>query len=148
MADHVAVTYDGFRLAKGVQIYVDGEKQGQTILLDELNQTFANKEPFRVGSGGGPGSRFHGQITHVWVYGDALNADEVSWLTVERGMNKIANDSADRRTPAEDGKLRAQFLDTAAPAEVRDAHREILKLRSERQRLVESFPTTMVMRNC
>jgi mono/diheme cytochrome c family protein len=51
---HVAATYDGSRVAEGVKLYVDGQLQQQTVLLDELNQTFATKEPLRIGGGGGP----------------------------------------------------------------------------------------------
>src|SRR5262249_40767154 len=47
---HVAVSYDGSRVAKGVQFYVNGQPAKNRVLLDELNQTFASKEPLRIGA--------------------------------------------------------------------------------------------------
>ncbi len=49
---HVALTYDGTRLASGIKIYVNGQPQKQNIILDVLNQTFAVKDPLRIGGGG------------------------------------------------------------------------------------------------
>ena len=54
-------------------LYVDGQVSSSTVLLDELNQTFATKEPLRIGGGGGPAMRFRGLIDEVRVY--AIAAD-------------------------------------------------------------------------
>ncbi|MBS0267203.1 MAG: DUF1549 domain-containing protein, partial [Planctomycetes bacterium] len=62
---HLVVTYDGSRLAAGVQVYLDGKPQKTRVLLDFLNQTFATKEPLRIGGGNGPAARFHGEIDEV-----------------------------------------------------------------------------------
>jgi hypothetical protein len=43
-------------------------------------------------------------------------------------------------------KLRRHYLAQAAPAELREAHARLEELREKRQRLIETFPTTMVMR--
>src|SRR5262249_11247209 len=59
---HVLVTYDGSRVAAGVKVYIDGRPEKTKVLLDELNQSFATKEPLRVGAGGGPEDRFRGAI--------------------------------------------------------------------------------------
>src|SRR5262249_38169397 len=37
---HLAVTYDGSRLAGGIRIYLDGKPAPFAVLLDELNQSF------------------------------------------------------------------------------------------------------------
>jgi Protein of unknown function (DUF1553)/Protein of unknown function (DUF1549)/Concanavalin A-like lectin/glucanases superfamily len=131
---HIAVTCDGSRLAKGVTIYVDGMPEKQIVLLDELNQTFVSKEPLRIGSGGGPDSRFRGTIARARVYGTDLTADEIAWLADDRPIRS-----------ASAGKRLAFFLDTAAPSDVRSAHRRLFELQQDRRKLLESFPTTMVM---
>ena len=64
---HVAVTYDGSRVAAGVRVYVDGELRPLKILLDDLNQTFSTNEPLKIG-GGGPGAPFQGQVDDVRIY--------------------------------------------------------------------------------
>ena len=40
---HVAVTYDGSRVAGGIEVYLDGELAPITVLLDELNQSFRDQ---------------------------------------------------------------------------------------------------------
>src|SRR5262249_56102206 len=52
---------------------------------------------------------------------------------------------AEQRTPPQAHKLRACFLERAAPERMRQAHQDVLRLRRQRADLVESFPTTMVM---
>ncbi len=64
----ILVTYDGSRIAAGVQVYIDGQPEPTTVLLDELNQSFNTKQPFRIGAGGGPTTRFSGRIEDVRIY--------------------------------------------------------------------------------
>src|SRR5262249_51590102 len=79
---HVLATYDGSRSAAGVALYVDGEQQPKKVLLDLLNQSFATKEPLRVGGGNGPNGRFHGLIDDVRIYDRALGVDEAEVAAV------------------------------------------------------------------
>src|SRR5262249_17946013 len=53
-SSHVAMTYDGLRLASGVRLYIDGRPVETNVLLDYMNQPFDVKQPFRVGAGLGP----------------------------------------------------------------------------------------------
>ena len=59
---HVAVTYDGSRLAAGVRVFVDGQPVETLVDLDELNQPFDAEEPLRVGQGAAEESVFDGRI--------------------------------------------------------------------------------------
>ena len=59
---HVAVTYDGSRVAKGIKVYINGVPVKMTVKLDFINQSFETEEPFRIGQGGGPDSGFHGLL--------------------------------------------------------------------------------------
>ena len=55
----IAVTYDGGMKAAGVRIWVDGRPQKINVLFDSLLWPIDNKEPWRIGAGGGvraPGS--------------------------------------------------------------------------------------------
>jgi hypothetical protein len=142
---HVAVTYDGSRGASGVQVFIDGKLQKLKVVLDLLNQTFATKEPFRIGAGNGPEGRFHGLIDDVHVYDDVLSQGEVQILSTAETIGDLRMIPAERRTAAQSGKLRACFLQRAAPLPIREAHQRVEALQRERLRLFESFPTTMVM---
>ncbi len=142
---HVAVTYDGSRMASGVKVYFDGQLAPTKVLLDELNQTFATKEPLRIGHGGGPESRFHGSIEDVRIHDDALTPGEVASLSVVESVGDIAARPRDQRTPQQTGKLNAYFLEKEAPDSLRSAYRQLQTLRKQRELLIESFPTVMVM---
>jgi hypothetical protein len=61
---HVAVVYDGSRLASGVKIFIDGQPQKLRVLLDQLNQTFQTKQPLRIGE---PFSRVDQRCARVWA---------------------------------------------------------------------------------
>ncbi|MFP6769552.1 MAG: DUF1549 domain-containing protein, partial [Planctomycetaceae bacterium] len=55
---HLAVTYDGTRLAKGIQLFLDGRPVPVTVNYDFINQSFQSNEPLRLGGGGGGARRF------------------------------------------------------------------------------------------
>ena len=142
---HITVTYDGSRVAAGVKIFVDGQPQKTRVLFDELNQTFATKQPLRVGAGGGPANRFHGAIADVRVYGRALTTAEVGVVAAPESLTELAALPASPRTPTQLAKLRMAFLEEHGPELFRAPHREQGALQRQRDALIESFPTTMVM---
>ena len=124
---HVLVTYDGKRLARGVKIYVDGEPQAVKILFDQNTEPFNKRNtPIRVGAGGG--LRFTGAIGDARVYKRALNSEEAAAVAGKRQAN-----------------LNLQFLETAAPKEIHAAHEELLALQAKREKFHESISTVMVM---
>jgi hypothetical protein len=140
---HVAVSYDGSRVAQGVRFYVNGQPVQNRVLLDELNQTFASKEPLRIGAG--QGSRFQGALADVRVYDRVLSEEEALILATAADLAASAGTPPEQRSAGQAAKLRACFLDQAAPERVQAIQRRLRALRAERARLVESFPTTMVM---
>lgn len=153
---HIVVSYDGSRYASGVKIYLDGRLQKIKVLLDELNQTFETNEPFRVAAGGGKESRFHGAITEVYVYDRLLSADEAEVLAATSVAEKIFKTLPEKRTTAEAKKIRMAFLHdldqhpdhptvSAKGKEANAAFRDLDNLKMEREKLIESFSTTMVM---
>ncbi|MBM3980316.1 MAG: DUF1553 domain-containing protein [Planctomycetes bacterium] len=141
---HLVITYDGSRAASGVKVYVNGEAQTTTILLDELNQDFANKEPLRLGTATGKDTRFEGQMSEFLAYARALTADEAALVAVPAGVSDIFK-RRDTRSPAEAAKLRAYFIDVTAPADIRVQLNALRKLRDDRAKLWDSVPTVMVM---
>ena len=142
---HITVTYDGRREAAGIRIYVDGRPQRTVILLDELNQSFDNKGPLRIGAGNGPEGRFHGLIDDVRIFDRTLTDDEARILSVADSLSAIVILPAERRSPAQRGALREYFVQFDADESVRAAWKHQQDLRDERERFVEQLPTTMVM---
>ncbi|HUG94312.1 MAG TPA: DUF1553 domain-containing protein, partial [Planctomycetaceae bacterium] len=142
---HVAVTYDGSRLASGLHVYIDGEDVPLTVHLDYINQSFANDEPLRIGAGGGPDARFDGLIDDVRIYADALPAQTVWVLATPDGLGDVVQLEPGQRSPRQAARLRAFYLAEQAPDHIRAAHRQLAALRRELQSFDEQIPTVMVM---
>jgi hypothetical protein len=140
---HVLFTYDGSRVASGVQIYVDGERMPITVLLDELNQTFTTKEPFRIGGGGGPGERFHGLIDDVRVFGKVIEPADAAVLAVPETVEQILDIPPDGRTANQSRKLERCFLESYARKEIQSAYARAEQAKARRAALWESVPTCM-----
>ena len=112
---HVLLTYDGSRVADGVKLYIDGKPARLRVLLDDLNQSFQTREPFRIGAGGGPENRFHGMIGDVRVYHRVLQAEEAAILATTDSINEIAALPPEKRTNGQTRKQRACYLEQHAP---------------------------------
>ncbi|MCU1273562.1 MAG: hypothetical protein JWO48_993, partial [Bryobacterales bacterium] len=125
--------------------YLDGEPQKLKVNLDDLNQSFESKEPLRIGAGGGPENRFQGDMRDVRIYNVALTPDEAAVLATDNPVAAISKIAPAKRTKAESGKIALYFLERDAPAQMRDAWRQAIELREQKQRMLESFPTVMVM---
>ncbi|MCI0457101.1 MAG: DUF1553 domain-containing protein [Gemmataceae bacterium] len=142
---HVAATYDGSRVAAGIRICIDGIPQKLRIHLDDINQSFQTKQPFRVGSGGGSASRFRGSIDEVRVYGRALPVEQVAILAAREPLDELAAIPPAQRGTGQAAKLRAYHLETQAPAHIRAAWQQLAWLQKEHKQFDERIPTTMVM---
>jgi hypothetical protein len=141
---HVAMTYDGSRMASGVRIYVDGVVQPQTVRLDLLNQTMSNLEPLRIGSTGTQ-QRLTGAISDVRIYRRVLDATELAVLAVPELVSELASLSSTERSSSQAEKLRQAFLATGLPEEIRDILTNLRQAELDRAAYVEGLPTTMVM---
>jgi hypothetical protein len=138
---HVAVTYDGSRVAAGVKVYVDGRPATLKVNLDDLNQNFVTDEPLRIGAGGG--TRFHGTIDEVCIYDHALPPEDAALLATAETINVLVGIA--HRTPAQAHKLRSYFLEKEAPAEIRAAFQKQQTAAKELADFDATIPTTMVM---
>jgi hypothetical protein len=143
---HVAVSYDGSRWADGVQVYLDGKPAKLHVALDELNQTFTTNEPFRIGAGGGALSRLDGLIRDVRIYSRDLTPIEAEGLASPREVEAIVEVPPARRTAGEAHRLRRYYLARYASRDIREADALLQRLLDQRRKLIDSFPTTMVMR--
>jgi hypothetical protein len=143
---HVVVTYDGSRVADGIKVYLDGRPEKLVVDLNDLNQNFQSKQPLRIGAGHGPAGRFHGAIDEVRIYDRVLPAEDAGILATADAINALVAVPANQRTLLQALKLRRYFLDNQAPRDIRQAREEFRKLARLQNELLESFPTTMVMR--
>lgn len=142
---HVLVTYDGSRIAAGIQVYFDGQPQPLHVHLDELNQSFENDEPFRIGGGGGSDDRFQGSIDDLRLYDRALDAVEARVVAEPGDLTALAALPADRRTQNQGVKLREAFARVFAEPAIREPYQQWLAARQQVQTYRERLPTVMVM---
>jgi Protein of unknown function (DUF1553)/Protein of unknown function (DUF1549)/Concanavalin A-like lectin/glucanases superfamily/Planctomycete cytochrome C len=139
---HVLFTYDGSRLANGIKIYVDGRPAKVKVNLDDLNQNFNTKEPFRIGAGGG--SRFRGAIDDVRIYDDVIApADSAAVANVD-WIRTIVTTPAVKRTPAQQRKLRLFILETHLGTQSA-VYEQLLRAGKDLEKYDATIPTTMVM---
>lgn len=142
---HVMFSYDGSRVAAGVKVYIDGQPAALKINLDDLNQNFITKEPFRIGGGGGPAQGFHGGIADVRIYDHVLPSEDVALIANPDPIDAIVAVAPQERTPAQRHKLRTYFLERHAPTHIQEAASKLARARQEMAQFDDSIPTTMVM---
>ena len=143
---HVAVTYDGSRVAGGIRLYLDGELAPLAVNLDELNQSFETRQPLRIGAGGGSGARFEGAIDEPMIHDTALGPEAIAVLATSESITKIAVLTPGRRTPGQASKIRRCFLATEAREPIKVLTAQVDSARADLAAMVERIPTTMVMR--
>jgi hypothetical protein len=142
---HLAVVYDGSRLAAGIRLYINGTEVPLEVRLDRLNQTFAVKpEPLRLGGGQSP---FRGAIADVRIFGRDLSSSEARLLSVAETVAAISRIPEHDRTAGQQQKLESAFLERHAETSVRDAFNQLALLRRQRRDLDDQIPTVMVMQD-
>lgn len=140
---HVTMTYDGSRVARGVQVYVNGQPFEMNITLDRINQTFALPlETLRIGGGASP---FRGAIDDVRIYNRDVSAGEAELIAVAQSISEILCIKPEMRTAAQQKKLKEHFILHHAAADIREAHLSLRELQYERRVFEENLPTVMVM---
>jgi hypothetical protein len=141
----IVVTYDGKRKASGIHVYIDGVDQPTNVLFDQLNEPFhvEPKIPIRIGVAGG--KFFEGGIRDVRIYNRALEPDEAGALSVANSAFEIARVRRQERTSQQSEKIALAFLAEGASPEIKTAHSELRKARTDRAAFYDSIPTVMVM---
>ncbi len=141
---HIAVTYDGSRMAEGIKVYVDAVPQETKVNHDFLNQSFASEEPLRIGTGH---SDFSGQIDDVRIYDRPLSPRDVRIVSAHRSINEILAIPVKERTASEKAKLLDFYIKHRAQARFAADFAEVDKLQRRRDALIESMPTLMIMQD-
>jgi len=144
---HVALTYDGSGKAAGLGIYVDGERAATEVLRDTLSGSIATAAPLLLGSRelAKPVQPFTGQIDDLRLYNRALGPAEIQQLAVHYTPLVVVSGLTGKRSKDEALAVRDYFLTHAAPAALRARQADLKKLRAERDALLKSVPTAMVM---
>ena len=104
---HVLVTYDGKRKARGVHVYVDGREWKLETEFDQLDEPFrvSDKVPFRIGAAGG--RKFRGSLADIRTYSRALNAREAAAVSAGRITERDCADSGGAADGGAGGEVRS-----------------------------------------
>lgn len=136
-SQHIAITYDGSRLAQGVQLYIDGKPAELEIELDALNQDFKRAGKIYFGAGGGWPAPFAGSMQEFRSYAEALSAEEAALLAQDVPLLSLDNKSE---------LLRRAFFHLGATEEMRATWEALRKAEKIHAAYERSIPTVMVMR--
>ena len=143
---HVLLTYDGKRKAKGVRMYIDGREQEFDILFNNLDWPSRSNQSLKIGGGGGLDNRFSGLIDEVRVYGRALPPAEARSLASSDPLGALAAIQPTDRTEPERDKLRSAFLDLSASSGIRRARLALDEAQRRHDAYLDTVPTVMVMK--
>lgn len=137
--NHVAVTYDGSQKAEGFRVFIDGESVETTIEKNSLAGPTVTDVPFAIGQRHSS-SFLRGKLSNFELFDSALTTDQVA-LRMKQDLiahiDRVSESSQDDR--ADDSAL--AFLQQSNGLLEKKA-----SLVAQREKLVESQQTTMVMR--
>lgn len=142
---HVALTNDGTQRADGMEIWINGEKVATRTLYNTNSNTAGVKGTTPVVLGV---SKHHpswkGTVSDLRFYSNrTLKPEEISVLSEPAGVDQII--ASKERTELQSAKLRAYYLEHAAPPKWKRLSAAVAKVEAERVKYWDSLPTTMVM---
>lgn len=144
---HVTLTNDSSMSAKGMQIFLDGERAETRELYNSNSNKGVTAKSAELKLGGGVvGKRFQGQLDELRIYDRTLWADEVALLAEPTPILEIVSKRTESLTESERNKLRAYYLENAASDASGKLAADIHAARMARLAFVDSIPTTMIMK--
>jgi len=142
---HVLLAFDGFnQYDDRVKLYVNGELQELKVTQPNLYLYWGLPDrPLLLGAGGG--MRFKGAVDEVRIYTRIPDQDETAILSCADSLDRISLIPASSRTKARSLKIDRAWLDAGAPPSVMKQTAIVDEVNNEISRLVDGFPTLMVM---
>lgn len=142
--NHVAVTYTGNSKADGFKIYLDGKPVETVTEVDNLTETTVTDVPFKIGQRSNS-SFLTGMISKFSLYGGVLTDEQVA-LNMKRDIVEHMDSIADSGLSSGGDGPAAQDAALTFVARSTDRYVVLSKLEKQREELVNSQQTTMIMR--
>jgi len=141
---HLALLHDGSQLARGFQLYVNGELQELDVLLDLFTGTFNTAPTLKFGSGHDE-AYLDGLLDETRFYTRTLKPEEVRILATSESIQQIAEIPQADRTPGQQNKLYHLFMDRYVGEPIKSLFQRRGKLEEELTAELQRVPTVMVM---
>ncbi len=154
---HVTLTNDGSQRTTGQHVWFNGELAETSVLHNTNSNTGGTKESAILRIGGGVyGDLFKGQVDDLRLYDRTLFDDEIDVLAEPKTVSEILSLDEAARTGRMRNKLIAWAMAMSGSQDLMGLRNEdvqmtaaiaetYLQLRLKRVKLVDSFPTSMVM---
>lgn len=142
--DHVAISYDGFGKAKGVQIYVNGRSVKTEVIRDNLSVASLSKGELEIGNKEW-GTPFKGQVADLRIYNRRLYANEAYEIGLLGPMRTVLEIPEARRTDDQKKWLREYFLKEAGNPAEQQLSVDYRELNRGLDEINREIPSTMVM---
>jgi Protein of unknown function (DUF1553)/Protein of unknown function (DUF1549)/Concanavalin A-like lectin/glucanases superfamily/Planctomycete cytochrome C len=138
--NHLALTYDGSKQARGLKVYINGDSRETRIDRDTLTGGIANDHPWKIGRKD-DGLGFTGRIDQLRIYRRVL--DE-SLYAGEEISGIVETESGKRPQPRQD-RLKEYFILHHAAPETRTAWTQLREARKAEAEWTAAVPKTLVM---
>lgn len=142
--NHVVVSYDGSRKAKGVRVFVDGREAALSVGRDSLQGSITNAEPWRIGRRDS-GLGFYGQLDELRLLSRSVAPDEArSWYWSERLRGVIAT-APEKRDGRQKKLLLDCYVERHGDEASRTASERLAEARAGEETFRAALPKTLVM---
>lgn len=144
---HVFVTYNGSRLASGVEIYVDGESQSLDVVSDSLKYKgkIRNAKPFLLGRRDQESGFAGGSIDDARVYVRRLSDADVRAIYLSSKLPRILETPRESWT-ADQLQMFRQFYFSQKDPQFIALTNQINQLSDEFQKEETKVPSTLIFR--
>jgi hypothetical protein len=144
---HVAVTYDGSSVARGLHIYLDGRPADLEVIRDGLFKdiTYGGEPDLELGRRFRDAGFKGGQVDDLAVFDRALTDIEVSHLAGQPKWNAAWASEPGQLSPEQREGLRSYYA-TALDETLLTAEGALKSAREAQSKLVQPLPEIMVMR--
>jgi hypothetical protein len=142
---HVFVTYDGSRQAKGIQIFLDGSNLPLLTNTDKLPATgsIRTTTPLRVGQRSHVQLFADGAIQDVRIYTRKISPTEIQTIHRISPLRGILAAAGEHRSPQQQQALLNHYLVTKDPAYIR-IQNQLTALNKEKQTIQDRSPITHI----
>ncbi|MDA7533702.1 DUF1553 domain-containing protein, partial [Verrucomicrobia bacterium] len=142
---HLTVTYDATMSARGIKMFVDGEKADVELLRNnDSNPSGISSNPLRLGRSA-MADEFEGALDELRIYDRVLTSEEISALSEPLSVQDLLVREKNSWTPRQLHVVRTMFKSLTEDPRIRPALFQWHQAQKQLSVFKEALPTVMVM---